>query len=187
MSTKVKGLTGQTAFVSHSTRGPGRRVAEIWGQEGAKVALHYRYERAGAEESVKRFKAEGGKGLLVRADLSDENQLEMLAENLRRELGGLDLLCLNLAMREETEKTNEWAESLRLACKHLLPLGKGGSQPKVLLLLPETDEGPWTDRLSQEAVSMVKSAGSHATCHHLRRESDGTWSPQSLAILASRL
>ena len=187
MSTKRTGLPGHTAFVSHSTRGPGRAVADFWGQAGAKVALHYRQNRTGAEESAKRFKSDGGKGLLVRADLADEGQLEMLTESLRRELGGLDLLCLNLAMKAETAATAEWSEALALSLKHLLTLSKAGKPPQLFLLVPDETEGAWAATVVSQTGEILVKNGAAATFLPVRRGPDNGWAPETLAALADLL
>ena len=187
MSTNQKPLAGQTAFVSGSTRGPGRIVAEAWGKAGVKVALHYLQNRQGAEESVKRFKAVGSKGLLVRADLSDEGQLEMLSESLRRELGGLDLICLNLAMREETAAKSEWQEAFRLSLKHLAPLNRAGQRTKLVVLLPHTEEGVWVKDLVAQAEAILVKSGHAARILRVQREADGGWAAERLRELAESL
>jgi 3-oxoacyl-[acyl-carrier protein] reductase len=72
-------LAGQTALVTGSSRGIGRAIAECLAQSGAQVIVHYRRNRAAAEEVASAI----GAACIVQADLSSTNEIDRLAAELR--------------------------------------------------------------------------------------------------------
>jgi NAD(P)-dependent dehydrogenase (short-subunit alcohol dehydrogenase family) len=183
MTSTEKPFAGLRAFVSASTRGPARVVAESWGLAGARVALHYRSDRSGAEESVRSFKAAGAKGLLLRLDLADESQAEMLGQTLGREFGGLDLVCFNLAMKPETAAGSEWRESLCHGWKHLAPLMAKSLKPRVLVLVSDVIEGVWAEEVASQARAVFTGHPAVVSLLAVSRNVSGGWSEEALNSL----
>jgi 3-oxoacyl-[acyl-carrier protein] reductase len=72
-------LAGQTALVTGSSRGIGRAIAERLAQSGAQVIIHYRENRAAAEEVA----AAIGADRILQADLSSTHDIERLGAELR--------------------------------------------------------------------------------------------------------
>ncbi len=182
MTSTEKPFAGLRAFVSASTRGPARAVAGAWGAAGARVALHYRTDRAGAEDSVRRFKATGARGLLLRLDLADDSQAEMLGASLQREFGGLDLVCFNLAMKRASSTEADWLEGVRHGWKHLAPLTAKSPNPRVLVLVPGTGEGAWAEEVAGQVWPIF--AGHPAvSLFGVSRDTSGGWSEEVLESL----
>jgi 3-oxoacyl-[acyl-carrier protein] reductase len=88
-------LQGRVALVTGSSAGLGKAMAMSLGQAGAKVALNYSNNAARAEQSFKEFRERGFSGMLARADVTDEEAVTQLAEEVKAKLGPIDILVLN--------------------------------------------------------------------------------------------
>lgn len=94
-------LTGRIALVAGATRGAGRGIATALGERGATVWCTGRTTRESAspigrpetiEETAERVTAAGGRGIAMKVDHTDPAQVAALAERVRAEHGGLDIV-----------------------------------------------------------------------------------------------
>lgn len=96
-------LAGAVALVAGATRGAGRGIACALGEAGATVYCTGRSSReagdagmAGRPETIEgtaeRVDDAGGRGIAVRVDHTVEEEVEALADRIRREAGRLDIL-----------------------------------------------------------------------------------------------
>ncbi|PCI31456.1 MAG: short-chain dehydrogenase, partial [Elusimicrobia bacterium] len=98
---KNKPLMGQVALVAGATRGAGRGIARVLGQAGATVYCSGRSCGGIAatpgrpetiEETAELVTSGGGKGIPVRTDHTDEEQVKALISRIREEQGRLDIV-----------------------------------------------------------------------------------------------
>jgi 3-oxoacyl-[acyl-carrier protein] reductase len=94
MST-VRQLGGRVALVTGAGVGIGRAAAIRLAQAGAIVGVHYHTSQAGAEETAQAIRADGGRAILLRADLTREIDANRVVDELVRETGRLDILFNN--------------------------------------------------------------------------------------------
>ena len=87
-------MTCKTILVTGSTDGVGRFVAGRLAANGASVIVHGR-DQARGEALVERIAKSGGKARFLRADLASLDDVRTLAETVRRETDGLDVLVNN--------------------------------------------------------------------------------------------
>ncbi|MFN7135167.1 MAG: SDR family oxidoreductase [Myxococcales bacterium] len=96
-----KPLEGRIALVAGATRGAGRGIATALGEAGATVYCTGRSVRGRPatgnrpetiEETAELVTARGGRGIAVRVDHTVEQEVQGLAERVRREAGRLDVL-----------------------------------------------------------------------------------------------
>lgn len=96
-----KPLSGKIAVVAGATRGAGRGIATALGEAGATVYCTGRSTRdhpatAGRPETIEEtaeiVTARGGRGIPVRVDHTVAVEVEALAERIKRETGGIDIL-----------------------------------------------------------------------------------------------
>ena len=94
-------LRGRVALVTGAGRRVGRALAVALGAEGMSVAVHYHASDAGARETAGMIEREGGKAVLVAADLTADTAARLIDDVVHR-LGGLDVLVNSSAVMERT-------------------------------------------------------------------------------------
>jgi len=88
-------LTDRTCLVTGSSRGIGREIAFELARCGADVAVNYRSSDAKAREVTETIEENGEAAVPVQADISEQAQVERMAEEIRTELGEIDVLVNN--------------------------------------------------------------------------------------------
>lgn len=88
-------LSGRVALVTGAGVGIGRAVALALGEAGAVVGVHYHSSAAAAAETVRLLGEHGARGILLEADLTDEQAASGIVDKLTAEAGRLDILVNN--------------------------------------------------------------------------------------------
>ena len=88
-------LDGRVALVTGSSTGLGKAIAFGLARCGARVALNYYNNEERAAQTFSEFEAEGFEGLMLRADVSDEESVNALCDEVAGKLGGSDILAVN--------------------------------------------------------------------------------------------
>src|SRR5262245_65305514 len=98
-------LAGKVAIVGGASRGIGKDIALAFAAEGAKVVVVARSEvepdphlPGTIHQTVDEIKTAGGEGMAVKADISDEAQVETMAKSALDAYGRIDILVHNPAM-----------------------------------------------------------------------------------------
>jgi 3-oxoacyl-[acyl-carrier protein] reductase len=81
-------LEGQVALVTGAGGGIGRGIALRFAEEGAAVALHCRTSVRAAEEAAGRIRDAGGRAVVLRADLTVEEECRRLVDEAAEWGGG---------------------------------------------------------------------------------------------------
>lgn len=89
-------LEGKVAFISGSTRGIGRTIAEMFAAEGAGVAVAGRSVEKG-EKVVALIRNAGGNAIFVPLDVSDEDNVRAAIDSTAEHFGQLSILVNNAA------------------------------------------------------------------------------------------
>ena len=99
----MKDLKGKVAVVTGASRGIGKGIAEGLGEAGATVYVTGRSESHDeppapltVQATARSVDAFGGKGIAVRVDHNDDDQVGALFERVAREQGRLDILVNNV-------------------------------------------------------------------------------------------
>lgn len=90
-------LTGKVALVTGSSRGIGSACALRLAEAGADVVLNYVTSRAAADEVAMQILGMGRRVAVVKADVSEEDDIRSMMEFIEREFGQLDILVSNAA------------------------------------------------------------------------------------------
>jgi NAD(P)-dependent dehydrogenase (short-subunit alcohol dehydrogenase family) len=95
-------LTGKVAVVTGASRGIGKGIALAFGSQGATVYVTGRTVTSGANplpgtvgETAAEVERRGGKGIAVKVDHADDNDVAALFDKIQREHGRLDILVNN--------------------------------------------------------------------------------------------
>lgn len=90
-------LTGQVALVTGSSRGIGRACALRLAEAGADVIVNYLTSRSAAEEVAETIQAFGRHTAIVKADISEQEDIVAMIDFVRDTFGRLDILVNNAA------------------------------------------------------------------------------------------
>ena len=88
-------LHGKAALVTGSATGMGRAIALGLAGAGADVAVNYTRSEAEAKRTLADVQAAGARGLLIRADVSDDAAVRAMVGRTVEEFGRLDVLVNN--------------------------------------------------------------------------------------------
>jgi len=94
-------LLGQKALVTGASSGIGRAIAQALGDAGADVVINYVSDEEKAHELAERIRAGGSRALALRADVSDEAQVEAMFATMLAEFGTIDILVNNAGLQQD--------------------------------------------------------------------------------------
>jgi 3-oxoacyl-[acyl-carrier protein] reductase len=122
-------FTGKVVLVTGASSGIGRATAEFFGECGAKVAVSYLKNQAGAEAAVAAISANhargaasgaessqtvsetsGGRAIAVQADVTKNAEITRMIAEVEEKLGAIDILVNNAGSLVERLKTAELSE-----------------------------------------------------------------------------
>ena len=111
-------LEGQTALVTGASRGIGRAIALELGAAGAEVFVNYSNSLEKAEEVVQNINNSGGKAFAIKADVSNEIEVENLIKEILEKKGQIDILVNNAGITRDglimRMKTEDWDSVINL-------------------------------------------------------------------------
>jgi 3-oxoacyl-[acyl-carrier protein] reductase len=96
-----KELSSRVALVTGAGRNIGRAMAKALAAGGATVIVNVRSNKAEAEQVVREIERDGGKAVVAVADVADEAAVFALVADAAKELGRIDYLVNNAALRQE--------------------------------------------------------------------------------------
>jgi NAD(P)-dependent dehydrogenase (short-subunit alcohol dehydrogenase family) len=92
-------LSGKTALVTGASRNIGRAIALAFAAEGADLVLNTRVNREELDAVAAECRKAGGRMLPVLADIADAAAVTAMVGQAEAELGGIDVLVCNAAIR----------------------------------------------------------------------------------------
>jgi 3-oxoacyl-[acyl-carrier protein] reductase len=87
-------LKGRSVLVTGASSGIGSATAVLFSQQDCFVGVHYFRTPDGAEKTLQQVK-KNSDGILLRADVRDEKQVEEMVEKFADKAGGIDILINN--------------------------------------------------------------------------------------------
>lgn len=98
------------ALVTGASRGIGASIAKRLARDGYTVVVNYSQNGKSANETVKEIKLKGGNAVAYQADVSDPIAVTKMFEEIKREMGSLDVLVNNAGVME-LSKISETSDS----------------------------------------------------------------------------
>jgi len=99
-------LVGRTAFITGASRNIGRAIALAFADEGAALVLNTRANRDELDAVAAECRKAGVRVLPVLGDIADAGAVEEMVNEAVAELGGIDVLVCNAAIRPHTAVTD---------------------------------------------------------------------------------
>lgn len=126
-------LSGKTALVTGGSRGLGAATCRALAEAGASVGVNFTSHEEEARKVAEWINDHGSRALLLKADVSREEEVRAMVRRAEDALGGIDILVNNAGVNSdfllEEMAVEEWdrimAVNLRgtfLCCKHVIPL-----------------------------------------------------------------
>jgi 3-oxoacyl-[acyl-carrier protein] reductase len=123
----------KVALVTGGTRGIGKGIALGFAEEGARVCIAYRSNRATAQNALREIQSRGAEVFAVQADVTESSKAQFLVDTVVERFGRLDILVNNVGefrWRPVADTTvEEWKEilgsnllSVFYMCKAALPI-----------------------------------------------------------------
>jgi 3-oxoacyl-[acyl-carrier protein] reductase len=89
-------LRNRVALVTGGSRGIGRGIAMRFAQEGARVAIAYRSNKAAAQQTLRQMQTSGADCVAVEIDITDPARAEQLVKTVVERFGRLDVVVNNV-------------------------------------------------------------------------------------------
>jgi len=146
-------LDGRVAIVTGASTGIGRWAAIALAECGAAVAVNYNKNHAGAEETKRLIESQGGRAVIVQADVSTGRGARSLVEAARGRLGPTDILVNNAGDLIQRCSLLEFSEELWDRVMNL--------NFKSVLLCSQAVAPEMTDRGQGVIINVGSIAGHH--------------------------
>jgi len=95
-------LKGQSALVTGANSGIGEAVAIALANDGANVVVNYVTHPENADAVVKQIEKNGGKAIAIKADVSKENEVQSMFQQMIKEFGTIDILVNNAGIQKDS-------------------------------------------------------------------------------------
>lgn len=105
-------LQGKVALVTGAGAGIGQSIAIELARAGATVAINYRQNETGAQQTLAQVEQAGGRGQIYQADVARADEVQTLLNTLITQHGRLDILVNNAGGLVQRSKISEMSEEL---------------------------------------------------------------------------
>ena len=95
-------LKGQSALVTGANSGIGLAVAIALANDGASVVVNYVTHPETADEVVSQIVQHGGKAIAIKADVSNETEVQSMFQQMYKEYGTIDILVNNAGLQKDS-------------------------------------------------------------------------------------
>ena len=103
-------VSGKVALVTGASSGIGRATAVMLAANGARVAINFHQNEAGAEAARAQITGAGGTAITIQADVAQSADVTSLVQRTADELGAVDILVNNAGSLIERLKILELTE-----------------------------------------------------------------------------
>lgn len=111
-------LLDKVALVTGGSRGIGRAIALELSSRGAKVVINYAKNEKLAKEVLEKIRELGGVAMAIKANVSSEEDVKMMFEEVSSKFGDVDILVNNAGIVRDTlllrMKFQDWQEVINV-------------------------------------------------------------------------
>jgi glucose 1-dehydrogenase len=97
-----KKLKGQTAIITGANSGIGKAIALAMGQNGANVVVNFVVDEPAAQSVVQEIIAMGTLAIAIRADVSNEEEVQHMFEMAIENFGTIDIMVNNAGLQRDS-------------------------------------------------------------------------------------
>jgi 3-oxoacyl-[acyl-carrier protein] reductase len=142
-------LDGRVAWITGSSRGLGRIIAETLAAAGARTVVNCFASRDQGQAVVDGIRAKGGEAMLVAGDAMDEAEVNRMAGEIEAAFGPVDIVVANAtpfqpmkaledySWEEHQSMLDAFIKSPYLLAKRLLPSMKARRQGRIINITSE--------------------------------------------------
>lgn len=128
-------LAGKTALVTGASRGIGRAIALKLAGAGANVVVNYAGSEAAAAETVALIKEMGRDAIMVRANVSQTEEVNEMFKSALDHFGAIDILVNNAGITRDNllmrMKEDEWDDVIATNLKGVFNCVKAATRPMM--------------------------------------------------------
>ena len=95
-------LKGQSALITGANSGIGKAVAIALANDGANVAVNYVTHPEAADEVIKEIQNNGGNAVAIKADVSNESEVQAMFQQIVNKFGTVDILVNNAGLQKDS-------------------------------------------------------------------------------------
>lgn len=154
----------KTALITGATSGIGAEIAKKLAKKGVLVFINYSNSDIKAKKVAKEITELGGSVKLVKADISNEQDVKKMFKDIEKHTTKLDYLVNNagvdIPQPLETYKLADWNRIIAvnltgkfLCVKHALPLLKKSQSPRVVNIASRMAEKPYVPEIAAYACA----------------------------------
>jgi glucose 1-dehydrogenase len=98
----VISLKGQRALITGGSTGIGRSICKAFAAAGASVVVNYAHSRNEAQQVVSEITEQGGEAMAIQADVSDEDGVKRMFEQMFDRYTDIDILVNNAGIQKDS-------------------------------------------------------------------------------------
>ncbi len=99
-------LKGQSALVTGANSGIGMAVAIALANDGANVVVNYVSHPENSDAVVKQIESNGGNAIAIKADVSNETEVQSMFQQMFQKYGTIDILVNNAGIQKDSPIEN---------------------------------------------------------------------------------
>jgi 3-oxoacyl-[acyl-carrier protein] reductase len=132
----LSGIKGKIALVTGSSRGIGRACALALAREKAVVAVNYVKNKEKANETVSMIDEIGGETVVIKADVSNPKEVDLMKGKINNFVGPVDILVNNAGIHQHLKSwelsSNDWNRIIGVNLTGVFNCSKAFSQDMIL-------------------------------------------------------